>query len=425
MNEEAPARGEDSLHGPVTATPELALVAEQLWPTCASPDYRVVDHVGTHADWITVEQQRVIGRRGRIDVILPARRSAAARALAAYSRLRAIRPRLTRLALAGGVLLGLVPERNVVLEARKDIASDTVTVLRELAQTLGSDIGAAMHVRRSANRKALLHVVNRRGDTLGYAKLARNDVSSAGIRNEIQALSELGGGTDVVRVPRVLTAGTLGDFPYLVTEPLPPRIRAVTPALGDAPSIAEFAALSPVVRSGLPRSTEHLARMHSRTDRLRQVAEVEPLLGVLDTLLGHATQSELVMPIARWSHGDFAFWNVGRTPQGQLWCWDFENVERDALAGLDVLHWHASRRRERSGVEGVGDRAGILSDSLPTLRAFGVASPEKLAILYRTYIAEIVLRTLETAADDGWSRTWVSRTELIRLAEHTAGGGAV
>lgn len=405
-----------------SARSEIALVAEQLWPSCTAPQFRAVEPAAPTADWTEIERHRVAGRGNRIDLVLPLNGLAAARSLMAYSRLRPLRLRVKRAVVALTVLLtARVSRRTIALEMRADFDSTADTVVRQLRESLGADISITMPVRRAANRKALLQLVDGRGVTVGFAKLARNKVSAEGIRNETVVLRQLEGGSATVRTPRVLVAGECGAFPYVVTEPLPRDIRGVTPALAETPSIAEFAAIAPIARMAQAAETQHLVRMRARASKLHETlaqnaSGAHPLLRLLDQLLRAVESYDQPMPVGKWWHGDFAFWNVGRTPDGVLWCWDFENLEHDALAGLDVLHWHASRRREARGADGVGERQGILSDSMPILHALGLGEPRTLAVLFHTYIAEIMLRTLETVALDGWSRTWTSAPELQRLA---------
>lgn len=401
---------------------EIALVAEQLWPSLTAPDFRAVEPSTPAAEWVEVERHRVAGRNKRIDLVLPRSPFAAARSLTAYARLRSPRLRAKRAAVALTVLITAPFSRRAIsLEVRSTSDASVDTVLHQLRATLGSDISVTMPVRRAANRKALLQLVDPRGNTVGFAKLARNEVSAEGIRNETAVLGQLDGGSPEVRTPHVLTAGECGPYPYLVTEPLPRNIRAVTPALDQTPSIAEFTAIAPIARVARASETGHVARMRARAAKLHDASDARPLLGVLDQLLRAVERSEDPMPVGHWWHGDFAFWNVGRTPDGVLWCWDFENVDDDALAGLDVLHWHASRRRETRGADGVGDRQGILADSMPILHALGVGEGAPTNVLFQAYIAEIVLRTLETVALDGWSRTWTHAEQLERLATGALG----
>lgn|GEM_PF-3573697 len=394
---------------------ELQLCSEQLWPQFDRQGYRVIASANTPAGWIEVERHRAFGRRNRIDMILPVDRLPAARALSAYPGLRPFRRRMGRLALAAGLVTGLVgPVRSLALISA-DSDTGTRTVMQQLREALSKDISAAMHVRRAANRKALLQVVDDRGNTLGFAKLARNDVSLTGIRNEIDALTELDGGSGTVRTPRVLLSGESGGFPFVFSEPLPSSIRGCTTSIADTPTIAEFADLAPVRRWGSAGHTGHVKRLRARLRVLPGASGPSALITALGELLAMIDREEERMPIAKWSHGDFAFWNTGRARDGTLWCWDFENVEIDALAGLDVLHWHASRRRVSRGPDGVGDRVGILSDSADLLAAFGVGSAASRALLYRTYIADIGMRTLETAYADGWQNVWARPDELEHL----------
>jgi len=349
-------------------------------------------------------------------MILPLRRGVAMRAMMAYAGLRPLKTRLGRLLLAGLVGVGLpLPARRIVLEESAPGGRSPDTIVRQLRERLGREIDVAMHLRRTANRKALLQVMSMEGETLGFAKLARNEVTAAGIRVETSVLSEFDGGSGLVRTPRVLASGECNGLPFVMTEPLPASIRAVPMTREGAPSASEFAAVSPVTGAAAPAETGHIRRMRERLVGLRAEGLDGLSLDLVAELLDDIRRFADPMPVAKRWHGDFAYWNVGRSPDGTLWCWDFENVEPDALAGLDVIHWHASRRRSESGVIGVADRDGILSDSAKTLRAFAITSPPELHVLYQTYLAEIALRTLEMAAADGWGRVWTSESELAGL----------
>ncbi|MFC6236035.1 hypothetical protein ACFPZL_13175, partial [Leucobacter soli] len=57
------------------AAAEIALVAEQLWPGCARPDFRAVAGPAGTTGWVEVERHAVLERGGRIELILPARRT--------------------------------------------------------------------------------------------------------------------------------------------------------------------------------------------------------------------------------------------------------------------------------------------------------------------------------------------------------------
>ena len=396
---------------------EIALVAEQLWPGCSEPDFRVVVDADDSPGWVGVERHAILGRSGRIDLILPPYRRAAARALASYARLRPLRKRVGRSLLSAGIAGGVVrPHGSIRLERRsaspKPGATETVTVVQQLREAFGDEIFVAMHVRRSANRKALLQVLDRGGRTLGFAKVARDATSTVGIANEIAALEALDGGTSTMRVPRVLLHGSSGGLPFLVTEPLPEDLRGLSPALRETPSIAEFAAVAPVARWARPAKSGHFARLGSRLQGPAMDAASDRVRRLLSGLLPAIEGTDAPMPIGQWWHGDFAFWNTGRSPSGQLWCWDFENVEMDALAGLDAIHWHASRRRAAGGAAGLSDRAGILADAAPVLSALGVGGAAAQRVLYRVYLAEIAVRTLEMVSSDGWARVWCTPREL-------------
>ena len=394
---------------------ELGLVGDQLWPGCHPPDYLISDGRKLPSGWVEIESHRIMGRRGRADLIIPLSNSVAARALPSYSHLRPIPTRIPRLAAAAALGSRLIrPRRTIVLAAREGVNATITPVLSQLSESLGSDLSAVMHVRRTANRKALLQLVDGKGITVGFAKIARDAMTSQYVRNEAAALRLFDGGDALVRTPRLIAEGEARGYPYVVTEPLPFNIRAVRGDSGGAPSIAEYASIAPISRWAVASQTEHVRGLRVRSSSLDGIAapaHLEPLTELLD----YIDSVPIQMPVAERFHGDLSFWNVGRTPSGTLWCWDFEGTENDALAGLDIVHWYASRRRAREGVRGLRDRPGILADSSPTLTAFGIASANSTALVFSLYIAEIVTRTLEMAAADGWSHVWCGPADVMGL----------
>lgn len=398
---------------PLTGDAELNLVAEQLWPGLDGSDHRVTGTMAPDPDWVDVERHRVLGLRGRVMLIVPHAPGAASRAVQAYAALRPWKQRAARVALGAALRMPAPRQRTIALQRRAGSPAEPQgTVLEHLRDAFGADIDILLPVRRGANRKALVQIVDPRGATLGYAKVARDEVSARGIETEVEVLARLDGSAGSVRVPRLLLSGHCRSLPFLVTEPLPGAIRGVGRGVSVTPSPLEFGALSPVARRGAPDQSGHIQRMRQRIDALH--GGPPSLVQALRSLHALLAASERELPIVAFSHGDLAFWNVGREHDGVLWVWDFENVEVDTLAGLDAVHWHASRRRVTDGPAGVADRDGILSDARSTLRAFGISAIDEVTV-YRAYIADIVLRTAQIGEADGWTQAWTSPRELERL----------
>lgn len=397
---------------------ELALVAEQLWPGLGGPDLRVSAGRSGDSAWVPIERHGLALWRGRAGMVLPEDRRIAARSLAHYARLRPRRRRLIRrvwTALIASGVRGLWG--SIALEARNGShAIHTRTVVRDLREQWGAtECSVAMSVRRTANRKALLQVVDGAGDTIGFAKLGWNEISSCGIRAEREALDQLDGGSESFRVPRVLRESEVNGFPYLLVEPLPDEIRRVGVDSREPPSSSEFAEISPTVRWARPGETAHVRRLVERISVLGDTLGASGGVTELGSLLGDVVSDARLMPVvARW-HGDFAFWNVGRTPDGILWCWDFENSENDALLGLDVMHWHASRLRRLSGPLGLADATALRREAESDLRDCGLDEDQRVMV-HRIYIAEIAARGLEMAASDGWDSVWATPGEIEQIA---------
>lgn len=397
---------------------ELELLVTQIWPAIiGAGGLEVREAADDGLGVAVVASHRIAVWRGSIVMLLPEQRIAGARSLASYGRLRPARRRLERRIFAAAVLCGVPPfRRRVILQAdSKAIAASTHTVIGAVREGLRRpDLDVAMSLRRTANRKALLQVVGRRGETVGFAKMAWNEASADGIRAETSMLRELDGGSSAARFPRVLLEGQVNGYPYLVTEPLPQNIRMVSD--DDVPPVAALAALCPILRNAKARDTAHVAHLHERFDRIAEELGDTSEVRALHRLLRAIEDDDVEVPVAARWHGDFSPWNVGRTPDGTLWCWDFENSERDAAVGLDVLHWHASRLRTAGGPARVADGASIRAASGPLLRAFGVG-PTRAASVHAVYAAEIVTRTLEAVAADGWSSVWASPGVVQLIAQ--------
>ena len=119
---------------------------------------------------------------------------------------------------------------------------------------------------------------------------------------------------------------------------------------------------------------------------------------------------------ARW-HGDLTPWNCARDSSGQLWAWDWESCEVDAVAGLDALHWEFSVLRESGPVDAIS-LATCLERARHHLTAAGHGRTTH-GVVAAVHALTMVERAAALAAREGsWQRVWVPPAQLGRfLAE--------
>jgi hypothetical protein len=278
---------------------------------------------------------------------------------------------------------------------------------------------AAIGIRLGDNRKPTLQLFSPAGVPVGYAKLAWDDASQDAISTEAAALAEVGGGAGPMRAPRLLGTGSWQGRPYLVTEPLPGKVRAVRGRI-PMPTPQEMFALCPVERVDALSSTLHYTALTKRLEVLGATGDGE-VSRAADTLGSLLSERNARVPVtARW-HGDLVPWNTAREPDGQLWCWDWESSEADAVAGLDALHWTISVLRESAGTPAADSLDAALAEAAPFLRAAG-APPSSWADIAGVYALVVTERAWTLAVrNGGWSASWVSRGQTLDLLAKAAG----
>lgn len=398
---------------------ELALIAEQLWPGISGSDVRVTASASRDPQWVVIERHSIAVWRGRVGMLLPKRRLTAARALLQYGRLRPKSRWFLRVIWALIICIGPSGLRGTIaLEARRgSSANEVTTVMRDVADRRGAQpVSALMSVRRTANRKALLQVVDGKGGTIGFVKASWNANSADGVRAEIEALCLLRGGSGMVRVPKVLHEASVNGFPYVFIEALPGNIGRSPTGPGGMPSPDERSSFAPVVRWAPPGETAHVKNLMARVIRLSALVEADVVNRARQMLESIAREARSMPVVALW-HGDLSFWNTGRTPDGTFWCWDFENSEGDALEGLDILHWHASELRKGDGAKAFTDPERLRKAAEADLQTAGLGKWEQ-DVIHRVYLTEIIVRALEVATCDGWEAVWATPAEIASIAEN-------
>lgn len=393
----------------------LARVDIGRWPVPAAP--------GSAPGWVEQESYWVVPDAGRARLLVPAGdRGVTARALSAYHRLRPPREAAARRGLALVARTGLpvgASRLRLLVQADAATRARALLPLSVATEALGlGPLAASIGVRTGPNGKPTLHLVDRLGGAVGYAKWGWNPHTDAFVTTEAAVLEQLSGGTESMSVPRVLAAGRSGQHSWLITQPLPEAAQALR-GRGARISPQELMALAPLTRHDRLSATGQWRGMLDRLGAGLEQAPV-PVLGPLRELLALLGGAASKLPVvARW-HGDLTPWNCAREPGGRLWCWDWETSEPDVVAGLDALHWAFSVRRERAGgPDGVRLR-DCLDDADLHLRAAGVPA-RSFGLVAAAYAVTVAERAVSLAARAGWDRAWISPVQVGVLLEEGRG----
>lgn len=393
-------------------------IIEQLWqPIIDSSDVRLVENGRPEAGWNEAEAYWLIPSAARARMLVavgPAR--ASRRLLTNYRRLRTARTNAARSVLGAIAGLGVPLSRDrVSLQARIGAEEARASLpLERLARLLGSPLVAATGVRTGDNRKATLHLVDRAGSPVGYAKVGWNPATDLAVANETRVLSELGGGAPKVKVPRPIARLDHFGHPVVVVEPLPLEARGAHQGIA-APTPQEVAALTPLT-GAVPLDESGL--FQGVVSRLRQASAAPLARPVTDAALGLAAdlaRTRAVLPVVTRWHGDLAPWNVARDREDRLWVWDWESSEADAVAGLDHMHWVFSEYRSRARDADAMDLTEVLDGANRNLRAWGL-DPRGGALVAGIYALTVVERACALAAGSGtWNDAFIKPPGLVSL----------
>lgn len=397
----------------------LDYLVEQLWaPALVTGDVRVVADPVPDPRWADVERYWALPDLAHARILIPrANAKVTARALTNYRGLRFPAANLIRAGAGSLARLGLPPSRHTVsVQARSRSAHRRSALpLAVLARELGvARVHAGIGIRTGDNRKATLALVDSQGTPLGHAKFGWDAVSDGFVATEAHALSKIGGLAGPVRAPAVLAEFDYHGHPVLVTQPLPVDVRGAMNQVA-APSPREVFFLTPVCRHSAPRDTGHFAQVAQRLAALA----TDPICGAVaaraGTLLGRIRNLDGAVPVTERWHGDLTPWNRARQSDGQLWVWDWENCEEDAVAGLDPLHWAFSVRRLTNSHLGPGALSDCLSETSHHLAAAGVRRPA-WPVVAGIYALVVVERACALAAHHrSWDSVWIGSGALLAL----------
>src|SRR4051794_8118560 len=316
------------------------LLVEQLWaPALLRPDVRL-EITGPRgqapAGWAPAESYWLFPTADRARLLLPyGQRGATKGAANSYRGLR--RPALN----AGRTLLGaaavsglpLSPSVLSLLVADDSPEARAALPVAALAQALGRErLYAATGVRDGANRKATLHLFSETGRPVGFAKFGWSAATDEVVRAEAEALAAVGPVRGSARAPGLLTELDYHGHAVIVTEPLPVDVRGARDENVAAPTAQELYALCPVVRHAAIADTMHFVALRKRLSALADDPVAGPVAHACDPLIEALQERRAQVPVCERWHGDFAPWNRARDRSGQLWVWDWESSEPDAVA---------------------------------------------------------------------------------------------
>jgi hypothetical protein len=263
-------------------------------------------------------------------VILPAHnRSAALRGIASFSQGHSFSERFRALFLSGAFATGLAP---LLLRDRLYVGAGP-GIEHALASALDRDLAIAIHLGPPrANRKPVLLLLTPGGRTIGYAKVAVNDLTSRLVRSETRALRHLADARlKDVTVPRLFYEGEWNGHPLLVQEALPVGVQTDRPTRRQLlRCVTQIVGLTKVRERRLSHSPYRRA-LEERIVTLGARPEAAPLRAALRHL------PDVCMPFGAW-HGDLTRWNIASTAR-RAFVWDWERLALDAPAGFDALHY--------------------------------------------------------------------------------------
>lgn len=351
--------------GGTVGSERLDFLISQVWGPAIDHGEARVDVGGTPAEgWETREEYVVIPTARSAQLLIPRNRVAASRSLTDYAGLRSPRTRIVRRVLGAAVAGGLTVSRDR-LTVRAP-AGAPVTMVPAVGEVVGCpNAVAALGVRTGANAKPTLELRTPEGNSIGFAKLAWNPVTTQAIENEARGLRAVAvnQADSAIHAPRLLADGVVHGRRYVMTEALP---RSIADVPANWRSLHHDEAIGPgSVYDRRPLATTKQSVLVR--ELLGSTTDVTPsgLAAQAEDLLGKVLSHTVALPIADYCHGDFVPWNVGRDADGRLWLFDWETAQLDVPAGLDTLHWltntqgdqnpqTVSRRLESASTHGAG-----------------------------------------------------------------------
>lgn len=345
----------------------------------------------------------------RPTVLVPSTpRPVAAAVLRAYKPSAPLRTRTLLVAAAYGVRAGALSLHASPLHLRRTEVATGEDIEEHLGRVLGQQVVVAPYTSPPrANRKPVLHVLTTEGRTLGFAKVAWNDLTDQLVLAESEALERLARSElKDVSVPTLIDLGWFRGHPVLLQS-------AVRTTARQRPAWARVVAAMEEVARVAGRQDEDLvsgscaAALRRRLQDLQDHPSGRELLVLFERLHDAGCGRRVVVGA---SHGDWTPWNMAVTTRGVA-LWDWERFSTGVPLGFDALHYQLQRnlvsRQERPDL---GARQ-LLRDAPSTLAPFGVeaGSAPLVALLYLLQVGARLVsdRQAEAGARRGRIEQWL------------------
>lgn len=393
----------------------LELLVQQLWTPGATTGVRVAVDPASDPTWSDAERYWLLPDDESPRLLLPVAPAPVLKAATTgYRGLRRLPANLARQALGLAATAGApMSRRQLAVQVRTPEDADSLPLACVAGELGRRHLWATFGVRTGANRKATMQLLDDAGTSVGYAKFGWSAAADDFVVTETRALKEVGGTEGLMRAPRLLASFTQGGRPVVVMEPLPADVRGLR-GQQQAPTSAELYALCPVERIARAGSTAQLRAVARRLEALRGSASAGAVVDRARSLCAELESDRRTVPVQARTHGDLTPWNCARDAGGQLWAWDWESSELDAVAGLDAVHWEFSVLREAGPVESISlvSCLGRARHHL-TAAGHGRTTHGVVAAVYALTVAE----RAATLADreGGWERSWITPTAVERL----------
>ena len=351
-------------------------------------------------------------------LVVPAGRRPAAAAVRRYGEPGSARSALATRALSAALATGIGP-RLLRDRVTVRVPPGAETIESRLSSMLGQRVVISVHLGAArANRKPVLQLLTPAGETIGFAKVGVNPLTSDLVRGEHGALSRIhAAGLRQLRVPRVIGHDSWNGLEILVLSALPvwQKRTPLSPGQLDR-AMTEVAGLAGITESPLAAS-EYWSALTARLAAAGDGPEHTALADAVGKLAGLAGAA--VLRFGSW-HGDWTRWNMASTADGLL-VWDWERFTCPAPVGYDALHYWlqeevTGNRRDpaRAAIACVRQAPGLLGPFGVPARQARLTALLYLADLSVRYVAD---RQEQAGARLGAPRRWLLPALAAGIAE--------
>jgi hypothetical protein len=245
-----------------------------------------------------------------------------------------------------------------VLREQISIESGRTGLADHLSDVLGERVTMSLGIGNArVNRKPVLQLFDRRGNTVAFAKIGDSDVGREDVTAEGRALREIGARQwNRLRIPQLISETDWRGMRVLLMSALevPPLQR---PWDRWEPPLAAMSELSDAFSAGSVRLHESpwIERQRQLGSKVRDDSMRSRFGRCVDFVCGWSGQD--LLPVSCW-HGDWTAWNMGRV-RGKILLWDWERFETAVPSGLDPVHYHVNSVTVRSGSSADAFRRGV------------------------------------------------------------------